>query len=167
MPEPPQDDTLETLFRSQSEELLRFLTRRLGDADRAADVAQDTWARLLRARLPTRMDNPRAFIFRTASNLLIDSHRRDSLERAYSRQQSEQNEEAASPSAERVASARERLAGAQAALAELPETTRQAFVMHRQRNLSYPEIATALGVSVSMVEKHVMDALKHLRRALP
>ena len=52
------------------------------------------------------------------------------------------------------------------ALFELPTKCRQAFVMHRQNNLSYPVIAQQLGVSTSMVEKYIIQALKHFRNKL-
>ena len=38
--------------------------------------------------------------------------------------------------------------------------------MHRQNNLSYPIIADQLGVSTSMVEKYIIQALKHFRNKL-
>ena len=52
------------------------------------------------------------------------------------------------------------------ALTELPVKCRQAFTMHRQSGMSYPEIAQALGVSTSMVEKYIIQALKHFRNTL-
>jgi len=38
--------------------------------------------------------------------------------------------------------------------------------MHREQHMKYGEIAQALQISVSMVEKYVIQALKHLRRRL-
>jgi RNA polymerase sigma-70 factor (ECF subfamily) len=52
------------------------------------------------------------------------------------------------------------------ALFDLPSKCRQAFVLHRQSGLSYPEIAQELGVSTSMVEKYIIQALKHFRNKL-
>ena len=54
----------------------------------------------------------------------------------------------------------------ESALFELPTKTRQAFVMHRKANLPYPVIAEQLGVSTSMVEKYIIQALKHFRNKL-
>ena len=39
-------------------------------------------------------------------------------------------------------------------------------MLHRTQDLTYPEIARQLGVSTSMVEKYVIQALKHCRRRL-
>ena len=65
-------------FRENYQDLLRFLTRRTGNAERAADVAQDTYVRLA-AIPPTSLDiqNPRAFVYRVAGNLAIDTMRRE------------------------------------------------------------------------------------------
>ena len=52
------------------------------------------------------------------------------------------------------------------ALSELPLKCRQAFTMHRNLGLSYPEISEALGVSTSMVEKYIIQALKAFRTRL-
>ena len=49
------------------------------------------------------------------------------------------------------------------ALARLPESTCRALVLHRFEGLRYADIARQLGVSVSMVEKHISAALVVLR----
>lgn len=162
---PPE--SIEALFRREGSDLLRFLQSRLGDPERAADLAQETWVRVLRARLPARLDNPKGFLFRTATNLAIDAARREKLERDYLREEAAGGEGSGGPNMERQVEAERRLRAIDAALGELPDATRQAFTMHRQRNMSYPEIAASLGVSVSMVEKHIIEALRHLRRRVP
>ena len=52
------------------------------------------------------------------------------------------------------------------AMERLPERCSQAFLLHRTSGLSYSEIAQELGVSVSSVEKYILQALKHCRAAL-
>ncbi len=61
---------------------------------------------------------------------------------------------------------RERLAAATAALRDLPEQTQRVFRMHKFEGMSHPEVAQALGISRSAVEKHVMAALKLLSSRL-
>jgi len=48
-------------------------------------------------------------------------------------------------------------------LAGLKPNTREAFELHRIHGNSYAEIALQMGVSVSMVEKHIMAAIAALR----
>ena len=49
------------------------------------------------------------------------------------------------------------------AIAKLPESYREAFVMHRFRDMSYKEIAETLGVSAKTVDYRIQQALKQLR----
>ena len=67
------------------------------------------------------------------------------------------------PTPEEALEYEERLAQVLAALAALKPVTRQAFVLHRVHGHSYAEIARVTGVSVSMVEKHMMTAIAALR----
>lgn len=54
-----------------------------------------------------------------------------------------------------------------AALAELPEKCRQAYIWHRLDGLTQVEIAARLGLSVNSVERYIMRAMRHLRDTLP
>ena len=71
---------------------------------------------------------------------------------------------AASP--EQILSAREKLSYIYEAVDELPFKVKQAFLLHRHRGMSYQDIANDMEVSVSSVEKYILEALKHCRRKL-
>lgn len=64
-------------FEAHYDELLRFLARRTGDAERAADVAQEVWLRVAAADAGAAIDNPRAYLFRVAANLATDVERHE------------------------------------------------------------------------------------------
>ncbi|MEM7099840.1 MAG: RNA polymerase sigma factor [Pseudomonadota bacterium] len=149
------------LFSHQSTPLVKYLTARFRSVDEAQEVAQEAWLRLYRLEKPETLDNAKAFLFQTASNLSIDRIRRQNLERKY-----QPDSEEVSQSVEASVEAQLALRQVEAALHELPNKCRQAFVMHRHKNLSYPNIAKELGVSTSMVEKYIIQALKHLRNKL-
>lgn len=51
----------------------------------------------------------------------------------------------------------------QEAVAALPESYREAFVMHRFKDMTYKEIADLLGVSPKTVDYRIQQALKQLR----
>ena len=51
----------------------------------------------------------------------------------------------------------------QRALSELPAACRECFLLRKLDGLSHLEIADRLGVSRSMVEKHIVNAMKHCR----
>src|SRR4051812_13485386 len=70
-------DTLsdvDRLFRTYNEQLVRYLTRRLGDRDWAEEVAQETFVRALRQDT---IVNERAWLFAVATNLVRDEARKD------------------------------------------------------------------------------------------
>lgn len=162
----PDRPSLIASFEEHYGDVLRLLTWRTGDSARAADLAQDTYFRLAAAEASgQRVDNPRAYILRVASNLAIDWMRREGRIAAHETV----TDEAAiavpdpAPLAEAALLARERLRLLDRALRELPPKPRLALLMHRVGGLTQAEIAARLGVSESMVIKYVAQALRHCR----
>ncbi len=66
---------LENYYR----ELVCFLNAKLGNRQVAEDVVHDAYVRVLERSSDTPIDQPRAFLYRTALNLVIDGHRRNAL----------------------------------------------------------------------------------------
>ncbi len=134
--------------------LLRLVQRILGADGGAEDVIQSVWfkARGVDSALP--IDNPRAYLYRLASNLATD-HGRERTRRA--RLLAEQHlwgpDEALS--AEEQAMAQDELQRVLDAAAHLPE-------LNRLQGLTQAEIARRQGVSVTTVENHVRAALRRL-----
>lgn len=153
-------------FRENYHELVRYLTRRTGDAERAADVAQDTYLRLATLS-PGNIDveNPRAYVYRVAGNLAIDALRREGrLGRDFTFIAADEIDP--DPSPEAYALARERVRLLEAALDELPPNPRAALLLNRVEGLTFAEIADRLGVSESMIAKYIARALRHCRDRL-
>ena len=71
---------VEQLFRTYNAQLVRYLTRRLGDRDWAEEVAQETFVRALRQETIT---NERAWLFAVATNLVRDEARKDARRRRH------------------------------------------------------------------------------------
>jgi RNA polymerase sigma factor (sigma-70 family) len=145
------------------QELLNFLTRQVTDRDTAADLAQESYVRVLAAQSTGQVVlDMRALLYRTARNLVIDLHRRNQVRRhdtldALSEEQH--------PPAPRHLQPEERLASQQevhayvATIEALPDRCRQAFVLHVYDECGHAEIAKRMGISVSMVEKHIVRAM--------
>ena len=152
---------LERLFREYHPQLVRFLTRQLGDRDRAEELAQDTFVRALRQE---RLTNERAWLFTVASNLVRDEVRRDTRQRRHLTllQAEERAREASAPepSIERAEDA----ALARKALGALAERDRQALLM-REEGLDYNEIAAALDLSVGSIGTTLARARRRLVEA--
>ncbi len=138
-------------------DLIRRVTRRArGQAD-AEDLLQSAWLRLERYRAEHIVENPKAFLVRAAVNIGIDDNRH---ERVLPREREDRAAEIASdaPLQDEVIVARARLERVKEGLAKLTPRTREVFLMHRLDDMKYREIAEALGISQSAVEKHIARA---------
>lgn len=152
-------------FQEHYDDLLSFLTRRMQDRQRAADVAQETYLRLVRIEAQAiAVAHPRSFIFRVAGNLAIDALRHE-RRRASNHEPEEGRGEipCSSPAPEATLLARERLQILDDALLQLPSNARQALLLNRVEGLTQAQIAQRLGVSPSMVAKYIGQALRHCR----
>lgn len=146
------------------EELMRRLTRRLGNAHAAADVAQETYLRLEGLAAVPELRNGRAFLFRIADNLAIDHQRGQAARgRRFAAIDDYDHQPSAEPDPETALVHKQRLRSLALAVDELPPKCREVFLLHKIDGLSYGEIAGRLGISRSGVEKHMMKALAHCR----
>ncbi len=161
------------LYGREFGNLRRHVVRKLGSHFEAEDVVQEACIRMLTmpADHPT-LKHPKAFLFTVTSNLAVDSIRREQRQRRLfpnldddSVAHNGETMEIVCPrrSAEDQIDASARLSRVVALLDELPESCRKAFVLHKFHELSYAEVAQKMGVTVSMVEKHLSRALLHLR----
>lgn len=155
-------------FHAHYDDLLRYLTRRTGNPQQAADIAQDTYLRLTSVSEPElTIADPRAYLFRVAGNLAIDELRRQGrTERRAAPEDAAVALADSAPLPEAVILARERLRLLDEALAELPPNPRRALLLSRVEGHTFAQIAAALGVSESMVAKYVAQALRACRDRL-
>jgi RNA polymerase sigma-70 factor (ECF subfamily) len=155
-------------------DLERFFTMRLRSSAAAEDLVQEIFVRLASADAPQEIHNPAAYLYRLGSNLMLDrlrgERRAGRREAAWlDSQTSSLNgyELSGEPSAESAVAARQRLDLVRRALLDLSPQTQRVFRMHKFEGMSHPQVAAALGISRSAVEKHMMAALKHLAASLP
>lgn len=150
-------------------ELRRFLTKRLKCPEAAADLTHETYLRL-RQRDGTPPDNARALAFHIAMNLAVDYQRKSSVRDRYlvdsDASTIEETATDAAHSPEQTLIAQQRLSRVQSALNELPPDCRTVFLLHGVEGLKYTEIADRLGISVSMVGKHLARAMQHCARSI-
>lgn len=150
-------------------ELKRFFLARLHSMAEAEDLVQDLYLKITAANSDDEIRNPGAYLYRLAANLMLDRLRRqrrtaarDDAWRKTHHVLSDFEDIADIPDAEAVVAARQRLKGVISALESLPERTQRVFRLHKFEGLSHAEVATRLGMSRSAVEKHMIDALRHL-----
>jgi RNA polymerase sigma factor (sigma-70 family) len=148
------------------ERLVRFLRRRSDSTEDAADLAQDTFARLSAADIG-QIREPASFLFTTALNLLRDRARSAQARHAAFTVPAEETQlTCPAPHAERVLDGEQRLRVLEAALRELSPKCRAVFVLFHFDDMSQREIAERLRISVSMVEKYVRQAVSHCQKRL-
>ncbi|MFP6809232.1 MAG: RNA polymerase sigma factor [Pseudomonadales bacterium] len=151
--------------------LVRYLSKKVRNGEDANDLAQEAFLRMHKFQQSRRLDNARAFLFKTANNLVIDQMRRAKVHDKYLSFQmlpehSDDDCDKYAPSAERTVLAEMELDQIYKVMDKMPEKVRRAFLMHRGKDLSYSEIATEMEVSISMVEKYIIQALKILRKEI-
>jgi RNA polymerase sigma-70 factor (ECF subfamily) len=151
------------LFTKYRASLQRYLTR-LVRPDDAAELVQETYFRLLRHENTVRLEAmARAFLFHTATNLARDHRRRGLVRRSdqhVALDDLEIAQEHQGPEQQLVGE--QILAQIERAIADLPADTRTVFLLHRFRDLSYPEIAKLMNLSTRSVARKMADALERL-----
>jgi len=153
--------SVETLYGDHHAWLQGWLRRKLGNACDAADLAQDTFMRVLgRPRELAELREPRAWLTTIAHGLAVDHVRRKTLERACLDAIAHLPEPQA-PSPEAQLMLVEALVRIDAMLDGLAPKARSAFLLSRLEGLGYNEIAHRLGVSLSSVEKYMATAIRH------
>lgn len=158
-------DSPQALYREHHGWLRSWLQRRLGCSESAADLAQDTFVRVLSKRETASLREPRAFLTTVARGLLIDHFRRAELERTYLEALAALPP-SAQPSAEEQALMLEALHEIERLLSGLSSRARQAFLLSRVDGLSHAEIAARVGVSVPRVRQYLAEAMKRCYLAL-
>lgn len=153
---------LSQLSASYDAPLRRYFLRRGAYPDQAEDLVQEVYTRLVAMRSTQKIDNAQAYIFRIAANLMTDTYRKNARQPAWANEVFDE-ETHYSPSndfsPERILLGREQLNLLKQAILKLPEKPRDVFILHRFEGFKYYEIADALHMSVSAVEKHMMAAL--------
>ena len=163
---------LQQIFEENREPLLRYL-RAHGAGDAAEDLLQELWLRVS-ATVSGPIASPRNYLFRAATNLMIDRRRSDA--------QAQRREvewagladrlpgaAANDPGPERQLDGRRRLERVEAELAKLPPRALTIFRQHRIDGRTQREIAAAMGLSASTIEndlRMVYRLLDELRERL-
>ena len=148
---------VEVLYNDHHHWLTGWLRRKLGCPQNAADLAQDTFMRLLTARETPAPGEPRAFLTVVAKRVLFNHYRRQDLERAYLQALADLPEQVA-PSEEERAIILQTLMELDQLLDGLPSPVKRAFLLAQVDGLGYAEIGAQLGISIATVKRHLSKA---------
>jgi RNA polymerase sigma factor (sigma-70 family) len=153
----------ESTFLDTRKSLLQWLTRRLGCGHTAEDLAQETYLRVIQQGAPETIGDLRAYLFRIASNLVIDHWRQTTVRANADGESLEEDLICPKPAPDRIAEASQQLDLLRHFIAELPPQCRRIFLMHKVQQLSHVEIAEQLAISPRTVETQIRKALMILR----
>ena len=154
---PPYHQDMTGLYTGHHHWLLGWLRRRTDNAELAADLAQDTFVRMMVSRRDFIVDEVRTLLATIARGLMIDHFRRCALEAAFLEMLAQMPPEHL-PSPEAQLLVLETLNEVDAMLAGLPPKVRSAFLLSQLDGLAYAEIAVRLEVSLSSVQQYMKRA---------
>ncbi|MDR3003552.1 MAG: sigma-70 family RNA polymerase sigma factor [Acidovorax sp.] len=153
-----------TLYTEHHGWLQGWLRRRLGNAWEAADLAQDTFVRLLvtpagqSGLQAAPLREPRAYLATVAKRLLLNHLRRQSLEQTYLAALAALPE-AQAPSPEQQLLILQALQELDAMLDGLPPKVRAVFVLSQVDGLTYAAIAEELDMGLRSVKRYMAQAM--------
>lgn len=154
-------------YNSYSDEIFRFVLFKLSDREKAKDILQDvfmkTWLYISRGG---KIDNMRAFLYRTAGNVVIDEYRRQS--RRDSKQESLETlseELGYDPGFDDTDSLIDKIDGEQAMklIKELPEVYAEVLFLRFKENKSISEIAEITNRSDNTISVQINRGIKKLK----
>ena len=148
------------IFLELRGDLCIFLERKLS-SEEAADIIQEVYLRWQNLDL-SNINNPRAFLFTIALNMIRDKARRRARAHEYAEAMQglyENNCTDGDPALRY--DERAQLKSLLKALDQLPEAVRHAFLLFRYDGLTHAEIALQLGISKKTVSRHIQRASEH------
>ncbi len=159
----------ETLLRRHQDALYTFLLRLTGAPDRADDLFQETFLRILKAMPKYREEGTfHHWLFRIANNVARDAKRRDGVRQRHITTDDALIDLALSPTLrpDEETEKRDLTRRVEHALAELPEEQRRVFLLRTHANMRFREIAEQEGVSISTIISQMRYAVAKLKPIL-
>ncbi|MBQ1669329.1 MAG: sigma-70 family RNA polymerase sigma factor [Prevotella sp.] len=155
---------IETYYRDHRDELLAFVSSRLGGAVEAEDIVQNVFLRLLTTdKMITEITLP-ALTYTIARNLISDYYRRRNTYEEFEHYIKRSSDDYSSM--ESVISAKELTELLERGLARIPENFREIYRMHIYGGMKVGEISQTLGEGYKSVEHRLGAARKALRSFL-
>lgn len=166
---PKNDKYIETLYTTHFSELKAVLVSKYGiEPTDSEDVLQIAFSKFSRHEKNRSIENPAAYIFRIAKNIIIDKARRDTAFKNILKSSIDDslNNDQTLCNPERILDGQQRLIVIQNVYSSMPERRREIIRMSRFEGLKNVEIGARLGISETAVRKHITTALLEIRRAV-
>ncbi|GAA4830001.1 RNA polymerase sigma-70 factor [Algivirga pacifica] len=158
-------NTFKSLFDQYYASIRNFVYYKVGDAQVAEDLAQEVFLKVWEKRQEVKTDTVKTYLYTIANNLSINYLKRGTVAFNFAINPVNRKEETIE-SPEYEMELKEFDMQLQKAISDIPEKSREVFLMNRIEGLTYNEIADRLQVSVKAVEKRMKKALDILRSTI-
>ncbi|OJX87343.1 MAG: RNA polymerase subunit sigma-70 [Paludibacter sp. 47-17] len=152
------------IFDKYFDTIRSFIYYRCGDVDAASDMAQDVFMKIWEKREQLNALELKPLLYKIANDMIISSYRKNNSRVDYEQSMTTQEQSQLSP--EEELNFQELSSMYAKALEQMPEIQRVVFLMNRNDEMKYHEIAECLQLSVKAVEKRMSGALQYLRAQL-
>ncbi len=149
-----------SIFDQYYESIRSFAYYKTSDVDLADDIVQEVFLKLWTNRNDIKSDTVKSLLYTIAANTIKNHFKHQKVVYSF---QKEDNSNEFSDEADSNLRQEELNRKLQDALAEIPEKSREVFLMNRIEGLTYADIAERLGLSVKAIEKRMSEALSILR----
>ncbi len=157
-------DAFAEFFRRYFDQLYLIMVRYIKRHTDAEDIVQAVFVKAWEKRQVFReMDNPMNWFFITARNEYFDRFRKNRQSQQYQQYLIEVFSEADIASPESIVTNKEYSRLYQQAVKNLPEKQQLAYLLSREKGLTYEEIAREMKVEKSTVKEHIARAIKSIR----
>ena len=164
MPKPNKSQVYD-LFVKHANEISAFIRKRGSNEQDVEDIVQESFIRLAQYPQAETIQNPRAFLFKTAANIAVDFHRHCNLRLLHAEPDADVDLIAdTNLSPDRYWEAQETLDQFNQWLEELPELHRHAFILYSIEGCTFAEIAVRLSISPSSGERYAKSAMLHISK---
>lgn len=154
------------LYESSYKELFSFLLRRSTNKQQAQDLSQETYLRLIRVERTDLIEQPRAYLFRIAANLVYEMRiksERHCEKVTYPLEEVEDIPSIDDPQLNYENS--KAIQDLEKIIEDLPLIYQTVLLMRKRDGLSHSDIANKLGISIHTVRKYLTRAVAECRKA--
>lgn len=159
-------EAFETLYKKYSKSLFNYIYRMVGDYDRARDLYQETFMRVLTAKRYQPLAKFSTWLYRIATNLCLNDLKQKKPVSLDAKLKIGCGFEAKATSPEDYAYNKELGEKIKRAIAELTDIQRAVFTLRHYQGLSYREIARTLRCPMGTVKSRLSSAMNALRKSL-
>ena len=151
-------EQIHQLYQGHHTWLYQWFKRRLNNSEDAADLAQDTFLRIMKRQEALHFEQPRAILTTVAKGILFNWYKRQEIEKAYL-EALENRPEEYERSSEHVVEAVEALFLISELLDQFSDRERQIFLWSQLDGISQVEIAKRLNISTRTVMRDLTKVL--------